>query len=113
MTQIVTMSAYTAAYAAEVIKPSARMRGDGPTDEAITLLSTRPAQEAATIHRSVAALQNPTALSLMLMNSKGRMPQESRAEALRRYRENEWDEPEQEEPSADEEHQPHSEDEVL
>jgi len=95
MNQIVTMSATTAAYAAEVVKPSARVRGDGPADEAITLLSARPAQEAAAVHRAVAALKNPAALSLMLMNSKGRMPQESRAEALRLYRENELDDPEE------------------
>ncbi len=113
MTQIVTMSANTAAYAAEVVKPSARIRGDGPTDEAITLLSARPAQEAQAVHRAVAALRNPTALSLMLMNSKGRMPQESRAEALRRYRENEWDEPGQEEPKADQEPRPQTEDGIL
>lgn len=113
MNQIVTMSANTAAYAAEVVKPSARVRGDGPTDEAITLLSTRPAQEAAVVHRSVAALQNPTALSLMLMNSKGRMPQQSRAEALRRYRENEWNVPDPEEPLADHEPELPKEDDVL
>ncbi len=113
MSQVVTMSASTAAYAAQPLKPSARVSGDGPADEAITLLSARPAQEAALIHRSVAALQNPTALSLMLMNAKGRMPQESRAEALRRYRENEWDVPEPEEQPSEAGDELPSQDEVL
>ena len=45
MTLVVTMSATTAAYAAQVVKPSARVSGDGPTDEAITLLSARPKEE--------------------------------------------------------------------
>ncbi|RVO73880.1 hypothetical protein [Sinorhizobium medicae] len=39
MTQVVTISATTAAYAAEAAKPSTHMRGGGLVDEAITLLS--------------------------------------------------------------------------
>lgn len=85
MTLVVTMSATTAAYAAQVVKPSARVSGDGPTDEAITLLSARPKEEA-TSH-AVAALRNPTSLSLMLMTAKGRLPQGTRGEVLDRYME--------------------------
>lgn len=97
MTLVVTMSANTAAYAAQAIKPSARVSGDGPTDEAITLLSARPKDDAANTHAAVAALRSPTALSLMLMTSNGRLPQGTRGEALRRYMEFELDEPSSEE----------------
>lgn len=101
MTQVVTMSATTAAYAAQAVKPSARVSGDGPTDEAITLLSARPKEEAYNTHASVAALRSPTSLSLMLMSSNGRLPQGTRGEAVRRYREFELDDPE----TADEQEQ--------
>ncbi|WP_438748203.1 hypothetical protein [Pararhizobium sp. O133] len=94
MTLVVTMSANTAAYAAQAVKPSARVSGDGPSEEAITLLAARPKDEAAHIHASVAALRSPTSLSLMLMNSQGRLPQGTPYEAVRRYREFELDEPE-------------------
>lgn len=87
MTLVVTMSANTAAYAAQAIKPSVRVSGDGPADEAITLLSARPKDEAANTHASVAALRSPTALSLMLMTANGRQPQGTRGEAVRRYME--------------------------
>jgi hypothetical protein len=97
MTLVVTMSANTAAYAAQAIKPSARVSGDGPTDEAITLLSARPKDDAANTHAAVAALRSPTALSLMLMTSNGRLPQGTRGEAVRRYMEFELDEPASEE----------------
>lgn len=96
MTLVVTMSATTAAYAAQAVKPSARVSGDGPTDEAITLLSARPKDEAANTHASVAALRSPTSLSLMLMNSQGRPPQGTPYEAVRRYREFDLDEAEPE-----------------
>ncbi len=33
MTQVVTISATTAAYAADALKPPTRLRGDGPVDE--------------------------------------------------------------------------------
>ncbi len=94
MTLVVTMSATTAAYAAQAVKPSARVSGDGPTDEAITLLSARPKDDAINTHAAVAALRSPTSLSLMLMNSQGRLPQGTPYEAVRRYQEFELDEPE-------------------
>ncbi|HTO31303.1 MAG TPA: hypothetical protein VL202_09010 [Pararhizobium sp.] len=94
MTLVVTMSANTAAYAAQAVKPSARVSGDGPSEEAITLLAARPKDEAANIHASVAALRSPTSLMLMLMNSRERLPQGTPYEAVRRYREFELDEPE-------------------
>jgi hypothetical protein len=85
MTLVVTMSATTAAYAAQAVKPSARVSGDGPTDEAITLLSARPKEEVSP--HTVAALRSPTSLSLMLMTAKGRLPQGTRGEVLDRYME--------------------------
>ncbi len=94
MTLVVTMSATTAAYAAQAVKPSARVSGDGPTDEAITLLSARPKDDAANTHAAVAALRSPTSLSLMLMSSNGRQPQGTRGDVVRRYMEFGPDEPE-------------------
>ncbi|CAN7489075.1 hypothetical protein [Pararhizobium sp. LjRoot238] len=93
MAQVITMSATTAAYAAQAVKPSARVSGDGPTEEAITLLSARPKDDAANRHASVAALRSPTALSLMLLSSNGRPPQGTRGDVVRRYMEFEPDEP--------------------
>jgi hypothetical protein len=87
MAQVITMSATTAAYAAQAVKPSARVSGDGPTEEAITLLSARPKDDAANRHASVAALRSPTALSLMLLSSNGRPPQATRGDVVRRYME--------------------------
>jgi len=97
MTQVITMSATTAAYAAQAVKPSARVSGDGPTEEAITLLSARPKDDAANRHASVAAMRSPTALSLMLLSSNGRPPQGTRGDVVRRYMEFEPDEPEADE----------------
>ncbi|APG91225.1 hypothetical protein [Sinorhizobium americanum] len=84
MTQVVSVSATTAAYAAEAVKPSGPVRGDGPADEAITLLAARPPDQAArapAIPRTKGALS----LALMLISAGMRPPQESEAETLRRY----------------------------
>ena len=94
MTQVVTMSATTAAYAAQAVKPSARVSGDGPSEEAITLLSARPRDDQMASH-AVAAMRNPTSLSLMLMSAGTRLPQRTSGDAIRRYREfdvEEWPE---------------------
>lgn len=85
MTQVVTVSAATAAYAAEALKPSARVRGDGPTDEAITLLSTKRPEQPALTPVSVPKAKGALPLSFMLMSADGRLPERSEAEALRRY----------------------------
>ena len=85
MTQVVTVSATTAAYAAEALKPSARVRGDGPTDEAITLLSIRRAEEPTLTPVSIPKTKGALPLSFMLMSADGRLPERSEAEALRRY----------------------------
>ncbi|CAN7501910.1 hypothetical protein LJR255_003403 [Pararhizobium sp. LjRoot255] len=97
MAQVITMSATTAAYAAQSVKPSARVSGDGPTEEAITLLSALPKDDAANRHASVAALRSPTALSLMLLSSNGHPPQGTRGDVVRRYMEFGPDEPEADE----------------
>ncbi|CAN7372953.1 hypothetical protein LJR235_002163 [Pararhizobium sp. LjRoot235] len=97
MSQVITMSATTAAYAAQAVKPSARVTGDGPAEEAITLLSARPKDDAVNTHASIAALRNPTSLSLLLMSSNGRPPQGTRGDVVRRYMEFASDEPEADE----------------
>lgn len=85
MVQVVTVSATTAAYAAEAVKPKARVSGDGPADEAITLLSPRRSSEPAITPASVPKMKGALPLSLMLMSADGRLPQQSEAETLRRY----------------------------
>ncbi|ASY63036.1 hypothetical protein SJ05684_c15940 [Sinorhizobium sojae CCBAU 05684] len=85
MTQVVTVSATTAAYAAEAVKPSARIRGDGPTDEAITLLSARPVEPKAAALAPIAKTKGALSQALMLISAERRPPQESAAETLRRY----------------------------
>ncbi|ANK72460.1 hypothetical protein ACI2KT_10355 [Ensifer adhaerens] len=85
MTQVVTVSATTAAYAAEALKPSARVRGDGPTDEAITLLSARRTEEPKLTPVSIPKTKGALPLSFMLATADGRLPERSEAEALRRY----------------------------
>lgn len=101
LTQVVTISATTAAYAAQAVKPSARVSGDGPTEEAITLLSARSKDDAAKTHTALAALRCPTSLSLMLMSSNGRPPQGTRSEVLLRYKEFEPDERDADKDSGD------------
>lgn len=89
MTQVVTISATTAAYAADALKPPTRLRGDGPVDEAITLLCAR-GQEQAPVPKVRSALP----LHLMLIAAERRLPQQTQAETLRRYLENAEDEDE-------------------
>lgn len=91
MTQVVTISATTAAYAADALKPPTRLRGDGPVDEAITLLCAR-GQEQAPVPKVRSALP----LHLMLIAAERRLPQQTQAETLRRYLENAEDEDEDE-----------------
>lgn len=83
--QVVTVSATTAAYAAEALKPSARVSGDGPSDEAITLLSARRTEEPALVSAPVPKTKGALPLSFMLMSANGRLPERSRTEVLRRY----------------------------
>lgn len=85
MVQVVTVSAATAAYAAEAVKPKARVSGDGPADEAITLLSPRRSSEPTITAASVPKMKGALPLSLMLMSADGRLPQQTEAETLRRY----------------------------
>lgn len=85
MTQVVTVSATTAAYAAEALKPSARVSGDGPTDEAITLLSIKRPEEPALAPVLIPKTKGALPLSFMLASADGRLPERSEAEALRRY----------------------------
>lgn len=85
MVQVVTVSATTAAYAAEAVKPKARVSGDGPTDEAITLLSARRTAEQTITPASIPKMKGALPLSLMLMSADGRLPQQTEAETLRRY----------------------------
>ncbi|PST24703.1 hypothetical protein C7U60_08765 [Mesorhizobium plurifarium] len=84
MTQVVTISATTAAYAAELLKPSTRMRGDGTVDEAITLLSAGRQDRAPPAPKIRSALP----LHLMIIGAERRLPQQTQAETLRRYLEN-------------------------
>ncbi|MCA1492281.1 hypothetical protein [Sinorhizobium alkalisoli] len=85
MTQVVTVSATTAAYAAEAVKPSARIRGDGPADEAITLLSARPVERKNVAPAPIAKAKGALCQALMLISAERRTPQESAAETMRRY----------------------------
>lgn len=87
MATVVTMSAVTAAYAAEAVKPSARVRGDGPAEQAMDILSAEHRQDAANVHAALAALRSPSSLSLMLLIGRERLPQRSQHDALRFYRE--------------------------
>ena len=87
MATVVTMSAVTAAYAAEAVKPSARVRGDGPAEQAMDILSAENRQEVASVHAALAALRSPSSLSLMFLAGRERLPQRSQHDALRFYRE--------------------------
>ncbi|WP_075289069.1 hypothetical protein [Pararhizobium arenae] len=87
MTQVVTMSAVTAAYAAEAVKPSARVRADGAAEQAMDILATEHRQELETVHTALAALRSPTSASLMLLSGRERLPQRNYNDAVRSYRE--------------------------
>ena len=86
MTQVVTISATTAGYAAEAVKPSARVSGADPTDEAITLLSVRRQEEAVAAPAAIPRTRSGALpASLMLISADRRLPQETEIETLRRY----------------------------
>ncbi len=89
MTTVVTMSAVTAAYAAEAVKPSARVRGDAAAEQAMEILAAEYRQEPEKIHAALAALRSPTSLSLMLLDGgRERLPQQrTQSDVLRLYRE--------------------------
>lgn len=88
MISVVTMSANTAAYAAEAIKPKQRVSSDAQIEDAITLLSSEKKAAAEASRGVVAALQRPTSLSLMLMNANSHLPQGTAQQAINRYIEN-------------------------
>ncbi|OLP59804.1 hypothetical protein BJF93_09300 [Xaviernesmea oryzae] len=92
MTQIVTISASTAAFAAEAVKPKARMAGDQPSDEAITLLQVKPPGKKVQPAIAEASASN-TGLSLALMERGWQLQQETYARVLHRYAEMMEDEP--------------------
>lgn len=108
MTQVVTVSATTAAYAAEAAKPSARPRGNEPIGEAIALLSSGRTEAAAAVTMPAAKTKGALALALMLMSAERRPPQESVTETLRHYLECLPDEEkgERQEGAQDEPHSP-------
>jgi hypothetical protein len=87
MTQVVTMSAATAAYAAEAVKPSARVRADAAAEQAMDILATEHRQELETVHKALVTLRSPASASLMLLSGRERLPQRSNNDAVRFYRE--------------------------
>lgn len=88
MISVVTMSANTAAYAAEAIKPKQRVSSDAQIEDAITLLSSEKKAAVEASRGVVAALQRPTSLSLMLMNANSHLPQGTAQQAINTYIEN-------------------------
>lgn len=88
MINVVTMSANTAAYAAEAIKPKQRVNSDAQIEDALTLLALEKKAATEASRGVVAALQRPTSLSLMLMNAERHLPQGTAQQAINRYMEN-------------------------
>lgn len=88
MINVVTMSANTAAYAAEAIKPKQRVNSDAQIEDAITLLALEKKAATEASRGVVAALQRPTSLSLMLMSANSHLPQGTAQQAINSYIEN-------------------------
>ncbi len=88
MISVVTMSANTAAYAAEAIKPKQRVSSDAQVEDAITLLAAGKKAATESSRGVVAALRRPTSLSLMMMSSNSHLPQGTTQQAISRYMEN-------------------------
>lgn len=87
MTQVFTVSATTAAYAAEAIRPSARVRGDGPTDEATTLAKLNNREKAPGFQLLSPPVRCAPHMAFSLLKRDTYLPQRTRREAQRLYEE--------------------------
>ncbi|MDO9418859.1 hypothetical protein [Pararhizobium sp.] len=101
MVDVVTMSATTAAYASQAVKPSQRTSGDSAIEEAITLLDVETPARAELSPRKVARLRTASP-SLMFMSTHDHLPQGTAGQAISRYLENSPETAPAEEPSVHE-----------
>ena len=93
MTQIVTISANTAAYAAEPLKPSARVSGS-PSENAITAFAEEARRSGDAQQRSLMNIVQPPALALFFLTAgqQGRQTQLTLQQVKENYALNENDE---------------------
>lgn len=89
MTLVVSMSANTAAYAAQAIKPSAQIVGDQATDDAVTFSAVKTLSPP-----PLAPVEQKSWMSLLLLNSHGRRPMTPYNEVLKAYEDIVEEEPE-------------------
>ncbi len=87
MTQIISISANTAAYAAQVLKPSARVSGQMAVDDTMLTPEAKMKEAKMDTPLSQALIAAPASMALSLMGGNGRLPQGTRYQARARYME--------------------------
>ena len=86
MTQVVTISAHTAAYAAEPLKASARVSGATPIEATVRALSEKAMQTGDAQQKVLMNVVRPPALALFfLTTSQHNQPQTTRDHAEEQY----------------------------
>lgn len=84
MVQIVTISATTAAYAAEALKPSARVSGVSPSEKTVQALASEARKSGDFEQKALLNVVQPPALSLFFLTAE-RQPDNTLERAQQEY----------------------------
>ena len=84
MVQVVTVSANTAAYAAEGLKPSARVSGVSPSEKTVQALAAEAEKSGDFERKAILNVVQPPALSLFFLTAE-RQPDNTFRHAQREY----------------------------
>ena len=100
MTQVVTVSANTAAFAAEPLKPSARVSGTTPSEKTIQALAAEARQSGDLEQRALLNVVQPPALALFFLTVE-RQPGNTLLRAEQEYLQDQVERPDEGEPQED------------
>lgn len=84
MVQVVTVSANTAAYAAEALKPSARVSGVSPSEKTVQALAAEAEKNGDFAQRALMNVVQPPALALFFLTAE-RQPDNTLRRAQQEY----------------------------
>lgn len=87
MVQVVTVSANTAAYAAETLKPSARVSGVSPSEKTVHALAAEARRSGDYEQRALLNVVQPPALALFFLTAE-RQPDNTLSRAYDEYLQN-------------------------
>ena len=85
MVQVVTVSANTAAYAAEPLKASARVSGSSPSEQTIKALAAQARKSGDFQQKALMNLVQPPALALFFLTAEQQQPQTTLEMARQEY----------------------------